>query len=346
MLVIGLLSVLTVVTGSGMNLEKDCHHPTFDYEKTGLPNTTFPFPFRTDLLTMDECNALAAIDERHGCGLLPTMQPNCNITEHDYNYKNHPLSRTILRILQCQQKKRSDMQDFTGNISRISPNRAVTIVLAEKSRSVDSDVIGPIRLQIVDLTVISNNHFTTGKVYEAGILPRLLRFEVCKGRRLVVYKQDFARMPEVRMICFGASVIDHLQRYTFMDLPHLRSLMLEKDITFELNAKEMLAERSSTGTYKPKFMSNREVMELRHLHCDCSMTWFRNFLKLRQLLAEREVGEVFIVGNYLSPYIHPMGSLHSQMMSVDCARELTYNNTRVGMDFSYNTYCDNIGCHF
>ncbi|XP_055354419.1 uncharacterized protein LOC129600052 [Paramacrobiotus metropolitanus] len=345
MLVIGLLSVLAVVSGFGTDLEKDCNNPTHDYESISkLPSTVISFPFQTDLLTKEECIAFATIGEEDACRLVLNIE-NCDITVQDYYYRYHAVSRTYLKV-DCYRQKRSDMRDLTRNISRISPNRAVTILLVEKSNTVHSEVAEPIRQQIIELSVESNTSVTTRKVYEAGILPKLLRFEVQYGSDLSVNKQDFSRMPEVRMICFMSSIIDTLERYTFMDLPHLKSLMLEKEISSELARKEWLAEVSSNRTYESKLISINDVQKVRRLHCDCSFAWFRNFLQLKpHLIAYREAGEVFIVGNYLSPYALSLRRVDPQMMSVDCARELTYNNTRVGKHFAYNTYCNNLICN-
>ncbi|XP_055354428.1 uncharacterized protein LOC129600062 [Paramacrobiotus metropolitanus] len=278
--ILGLLSVLQRVLGSATDLEKDCSNATHDLHTRNatMPKGTFSLPFRTDLMTKEECITFATIGEGRICSLVSDID-SCNFTTQDFYYKYHALSRTYLEV-ECEQADRSDIMQLTRNISRISPNRAVTIELVEKSDPsghVHFDVIEPIRWQIVGLTVISNTSMTTLKVYEAGTLPRLLRIEVEYGYNLVVKKKDVSRMPQIRMICFRLSNIKTLEQYTFMDLPHLESLMLEKEISRELDLKEWYAGRNRT--YDSRFITSGGVHKVWRLHCGCSFAWLRNFLK-------------------------------------------------------------------
>ncbi|XP_055354401.1 uncharacterized protein LOC129600038 [Paramacrobiotus metropolitanus] len=334
-------------TGSGTELEQDCSVLTQDDGGiTKVPTVPVFFPFLTDLLTKEECITFATLGEEKACSLEWKIEA-CNVAKDDYYYKYHAMSRTYLKF-ECQGANRSDMLELTRNISSISPNRAVTILLSEKggaSHPVHSDVIEPIRQQIVELAVLSNTSATTYKVFEAGILPRLLRFEVQYGNNLDVKKRDFSRMPEVRMICFKSSIIDTLERYTFMDLPALESLVLEKEISFALYRKEKYAQRNRGRPYEYGLISSEDIQKVRRLHCDCSFAWLRNFLKRRpHLVSHKGEGEVFVVGNFYSPFVFTQESASPEMLSVDCARELTYNNSNGDLHFAYNTSCYNLSC--
>ncbi|XP_055342633.1 uncharacterized protein LOC129591124 [Paramacrobiotus metropolitanus] len=140
------------------------------------------------------------------------------------------------------------------------------------------------------------------------------------------------------MITMTASTIAALEAYTFTDLPQLESLMLEYGLRQEL---KQLQDGDSSEEIMPAILTQADFVVVRRLHCDCSFAWFRNFLKRKpHLTSAKRRGAVATIGSYKTSVILNYADMPS-VLSVDCSRDLTFDNIQAGTQFSYNTSCNN-----
>ncbi|XP_055354759.1 uncharacterized protein LOC129600299 [Paramacrobiotus metropolitanus] len=150
-------------------------------------------------------------------------------------------------------------------------------------------------------------------------------------------KQHFAGMRQVRMIRLYACTIASLEAYTFTDLPSLDSLALENGLGFDL---QRLQKDYQAQDMLPVFLNQADFVIVRRLHCDCSLAWLRNFLKRKpHLTASKKQGQVAVIGIYITPSVGHYWDEWPHIFSVDCSRDLAYDNIRAGTQFSYNTSC-------
>ncbi|XP_055352929.1 uncharacterized protein LOC129598868 [Paramacrobiotus metropolitanus] len=326
-----------VATNVG-DLEVDCHKVTQPSASLDASVVPAPFAFRTDNLTKAECLAYLAFSKNSTILCNPVfMVQECD-EDHSLSY---PLfSRTYLRA-GCAWANRTNFAQVTKNIKITSPNRAVTLEVREFADMEDllhHDVMDPVRHQVIDLVIEKcATTITTAKLYDAGPLPNLVRLRMENCFNMVIKKRDFARIPAVRMITFYMFTIETLEEYTFTDLLHLDSLVLEDGIVYEL--RRIQEYPNPPRRQQMVTLTDADIEKVRRIHCDCSLAWFRNFLKRRPYLTDgKEEGEVSVVGNYRTPIVNTI-KLAPAVLSVDCARNLTYNSARVGSVFSYNTSC-------
>ncbi|XP_055348027.1 uncharacterized protein LOC129595136 [Paramacrobiotus metropolitanus] len=212
-----------------IKFETDCNAPTVS---TAEVQTAPPInSFRTDTLTADECRIYAEM--------------SCGDGKHDYCLMHYapdsglnPLRNTYFEMNCWEGGTRNAIAQYARNVSVTSPNRAIKLEVAERNDPEDPvhhDAIDPIRTQIIDLKVqrCATAHITA-KIFDAGDMPNLVTLQLSQGRDLVVTRRDFSRLPNVRMIIFGDTTFHELEPYTFTDIAHLESLMLEDMIAYTL----------------------------------------------------------------------------------------------------------------
>ncbi|XP_055352918.1 uncharacterized protein LOC129598860 [Paramacrobiotus metropolitanus] len=327
-----LLSAAFVDAEPSSKLEVECNQPT----ASTAPPEPSPAPenvsFRTDNVTREECLAYFALWTRATSLCSPVQaQVHCDSDPRGI----FAISKTYIQA-QCLRGDRTDAGRLTSNVHRISPGRAVTLLLEDhtvaQENPVHHDVIEPVRQQLVQLTVlrcVTPN--ITATIYAVGMLPRLVALKLDGCRHLVIEKEHFSRMRNVQMIHLSSSTIARLEVYTFTDLPRLDSLTFEDGLGAEF---KQLQDGDSSEEVLP-VISQAEIDAVRRVHCDCSFAWFRNFLQRKpHLTAVKEKGQVVTIGSYKTSYVDKY-----DVLSVDCARSLTYDNIRVGTQFSYNSTC-------
>ncbi|XP_055347408.1 uncharacterized protein LOC129594667 [Paramacrobiotus metropolitanus] len=322
------------------DLEIDCNPAPAT--TTAAPAEPTAFPFRTDLLTREECLAYAQLHtHRNMCS--PVLSPQqCEPSKYD-QYTITPPSRTYIDA-SCSWANRTALTEVMRSINIISPNRAAIVTFAEQNDTtcpIHSDVINPIRNQIIELYVLGcRTTRTTAKIYEAGIFPNLILYKLQSGLRLEIQKKHFTRMPQIRSIRLVYCTIAALEPYTFTDLPHLQSLELEGNVGYHLYRVHETPDRR---IWDPEIFSDEDFEMIRKLHCDCSYAWYRNFLREKPYLTFGKVkGEIGVIGNYATPFVD--ASFLSGALSVNCTQKLTYNNSNVGSEYSYNVPCFNLRC--
>ncbi|XP_055347446.1 uncharacterized protein LOC129594698 [Paramacrobiotus metropolitanus] len=323
------------------DLEIDCNTPPTATQISAVQLD--PNPFRTDLLTREECLGYVSLHESRSICSPVQSRKDCEPSSND-QYTITPISRTYIEVL-CSWENRTSFAEITQSVSTISQRRAVTIRLKERNDSTDpihSDVVNPIREQIIELSILEcRTTRTTAKVYDAGMLPNVIRFTMQSGLRLEIQKKDFSRMPKVRMISLSSCTVAVLEPYTFTDLPHLQSLSLEDGVGFHLRRLQMHPNRSE---WDPETFGEDDLAMVWKLHCDCSYAWYRNFLKkIPSLITGKNIGEIGSIGNYKTPYVGGVSSL-SGLLSVNCTHKLTPDNSDIGSKYSYNVPCYNIQC--
>ncbi|XP_055348008.1 uncharacterized protein LOC129595119 [Paramacrobiotus metropolitanus] len=205
-----------------IQFETECNAPSVSNAevKTAPPINSF----RTDTLTADECRTYAEMP--------------CGDGKHDYCLMHYapgsnkdPLTKTYVEMSCWDGGTRTAIAQYATNVSITSPNRAITLQLAERNDTEDPvhhDVIDPIRKQIIELQIRRcATVTTTAKIFGVGELANLVSFLLWNGRDLVVKRQNFSRLPNVRIITFALTTIQELEPYTFTDIAHLQSLTLE-----------------------------------------------------------------------------------------------------------------------
>ncbi|XP_055347422.1 uncharacterized protein LOC129594676 [Paramacrobiotus metropolitanus] len=328
------------------DLETDCN--TFPNIAQTTAVEPIAFPFRTDLLTREECLLYAELSQ-NGAICSPVFDvEECEKTSND-EFLLTPPSRSYIDV-RCSWENRTILSNITKNIHLISPTRAAIIMLKERSDSFDpvhAEVIGPIRKQLVELRVPEiRTTIISAKIYDIGMLPNLILLGIGSGLRLEIQKKHFSRMPQIRSITFSGCTIAALEPYTFTDLPHLQSLSLEDGVgynLYQIEKYDAAMRRVHSG-----MLSDEDLEMFRKLHCDCSYAWYRNFLKQKpDLISDKRKGEVAIVGNYMTPSVDMIFAFLAAVLRVDCAQNLTYTNverTMGGSQYSYNTSCYNLQC--
>ncbi|XP_055347440.1 uncharacterized protein LOC129594694 [Paramacrobiotus metropolitanus] len=325
-------------------LETDCN------SGANIPQTITPepveYPFRTDLLTRDECMAYANLSQ-NGEICSPVIGVRECEGPSDDEYLLKVLSRTYINV-RCSWGNRTLLTTVTTNIHLISPTRAAIIDLKERNDSADPvhpEVINPIRNQLIELCV--SDVRTTGvsaKIYDLGVMPYLLLLQIQSGSRLEIQKKHFSRMSQIRSITFSHCTIEMLEPYTFADLPLLHSLSLEDGAGYVLFRQHAY----STKRQFPNLLSEDDLDMIQKLHCDCSYAWYRNFLKQKpHLISGKRKGEIAIVGNYMTPFVDVGVLTTAAVLKVDCAQNLTYSNVGRnlgGSQYSYNSSCYNLQC--
>ncbi|XP_055354399.1 uncharacterized protein LOC129600036 isoform X3 [Paramacrobiotus metropolitanus] len=301
-----------------------------------------PFPFRTDFLTEEECLVYGNHLQRNNPFWATRRCHDSSFNPRFFTYIPVKLSGS------------SDAVAATQKIRATSPTRAVTVTIdigligADHSaeEALHTDVFEPIRQQVVQLfRKACNTPDAIHKIYNVGLLPSLIRLELKFCYNMTIKKRDFAHMPQLRIFEAIDSSIAEIEAHTFTDLVNLRSLMLERDISYHLSAYT-----DKTGPMSFYTIHNdADVERVRRLHCDCSYAWLRNFLKRKPyLLKGRSEGEVAIIGNFLTSGFGVAGEFR-HYLNVDCSRPLTFANlpkVPVGTDapFAYNTQCFDLSC--
>ncbi|XP_055348014.1 uncharacterized protein LOC129595127 [Paramacrobiotus metropolitanus] len=321
-----------------IQFETDCNAPdasTAEIIKTAPPINSF----RTDTLAADECRTYAKM--------------LCGDGKHDYCIMSYPpgsdmspLTKTYFEMSCWEGGTRTAIAVYARNVSLTSPNRAITLELAERNDTEDPvhhDAVDPIRQQIIQMQIRHCATATiTAKIFGAGEVPNLVSLRVWQGRDLVVKRRDFSRMPNVRMIIFGLTTIQELEPYTFTDIAHLESLTLEMKIGYILY---IMSKPEHDQFWEPGSLQGKDLDKVKKIHCDCSFAWFRNFLKRKpHLIQEKREGEVAVIGNYLSESTNT--GIWKGSLSVDCSMAFNYNNTYYtkNRSYSYNTSCYNLVC--
>ncbi|XP_055340756.1 uncharacterized protein LOC129589880 [Paramacrobiotus metropolitanus] len=300
-----------------------------------IPPVAAAYPFRADLITVKECTLYVEyLVEGFICADMQVLGYLCN--GNDKNPRKALKLNTYLDV-SCMYRSHALVANTTKHVGQISPHRAVLLSLFELEAEQDpvtADVVEPIRDQTVHLAVKDcRSTNTTAKVHALGVLPNLYSFALGYCFNLTIQKKHFGRMPQLRMVAFCLTTISSLEPGTFTDLIHLRSLTLERYFI-----------RALWNKYDPqpaysRFTTDDYLHYLYDVHCDCSYAWLRSFLKQKPYLTEeKDPGEMFIIGNYLSPAIARKGN-KTDVFSVDCSRNVTLNNIWAGSEFSYNTTC-------
>ncbi|XP_055347349.1 uncharacterized protein LOC129594623 isoform X2 [Paramacrobiotus metropolitanus] len=136
------------------DLETDCNIPP-NMSQTNVVDP-IAFPFRSDLLTREECLLYANLSHNGAiCSPVFSVQ-ECEKSSNDEHLLTPP-SRTYIDI-RCSWENRTLLSDTTKNIHLISPTRAIIIKLKERNDSVDPvhpEVISPIRNQLIEFRVRS-----------------------------------------------------------------------------------------------------------------------------------------------------------------------------------------------
>ncbi|XP_055344330.1 uncharacterized protein LOC129592344 [Paramacrobiotus metropolitanus] len=299
------------------------------------------FPFRTDTLTLDECQAYGAIPTSYLCNPAFSAR-GCNRTDDDDSLLQ-PMSRTFIE-LSCSWHNRTFLAAMTNHLKTVSPNRAVIIELDEKNDTTDpvhSDVIEPVRQQLIALTIHHCvTHTVTSKINAVGSFPYLVRLVMKSCWGLIIKKKDLENMQQLRMVQFIAATIAEMEPYTFTNLKNLQSLRLEEELRYLLKQRADNNSKSIRGN----LIADSDVNRIARLHCNCSLAWFRNFLQAKpHLIAEKREGEVYVVGNFISDRVFAVGMFRS-VLNVDCAKNVSIHNINAGPKFSYNTGCFDIQC--
>ncbi|XP_055348763.1 uncharacterized protein LOC129595707 [Paramacrobiotus metropolitanus] len=335
--------LISSMYGGLADVHTDCSKQNSTTSNDAVTPTTqsTPYPFRADLLTVEECNLYQQFQEENStCSMIFSFDTCVVDNEHP---RKEQMGATYVQIL-CIYQPRALIANTTKHVREISPLRAVLLNLYEwkdEEDPVTFDVVEPVQNQIIDLCILDCRYpNTTAKVYELGTFPYLYSFALNGCANMTIQKKHFSRMPQLRMIAFYMSTIETLEPGTFTDLPLLRSLILERFFGMVLateNDPSQAAMYSHIGT-------EDYLDRLYTLHCDCSFAWLRNFLKRKPYLIEAKVpGEVFIVGNYLSEGVERTGN-GTDVFSVDCSRKITLENVWTGSEFSYNTTDCDVAC--
>ncbi|XP_055351037.1 uncharacterized protein LOC129597490 isoform X2 [Paramacrobiotus metropolitanus] len=292
-------------------------------------------PFRADLLTFEECNLYLKYQQEQSICMVVFGYDPCNV--HD----DSPIKVMLNTYLDvsCIYMPHALVANTTRHVRQISPYRAVLLNLFEGQIDQDPvtvDVVEPIRNQTAHLAVYDcQSPNATAKVYALGILPNVYSFALKYCPNVTIQKKHFDGMPQLRLITFELITISALEPGTFTDLIHLRSLTLERDFIGALL-------NQNSPKPKPAYsrFSNGDYLHYLHdLHCACSFAWLRSFLKQKPyLVEEKDLGEVFIIGNYLSPSVKRKGN-ETDVFSVDCSRKVTLDNIWTGSEFSYKACC-------
>ncbi|XP_055354398.1 uncharacterized protein LOC129600036 isoform X2 [Paramacrobiotus metropolitanus] len=229
-----------------------------------------PFPFRTDFLTEEECLVYGNHLQRNNPFWATRRCHDSSFNPRFFTYIPVKLSGS------------SDAVAATQKIRATSPTRAVTVTIdigligADHSaeEALHTDVFEPIRQQVVQLfRKACNTPDAIHKIYNVGLLPSLIRLELKFCYNMTIKKRDFAHMPQLRIFEAIDSSIAEIEAHTFTDLVNLRSLMLERDISYHLSAYT-----DKTGPMSFYTIHNdADVERVRRLHCDCSYAWLRNF---------------------------------------------------------------------
>ncbi|XP_055348719.1 uncharacterized protein LOC129595665 [Paramacrobiotus metropolitanus] len=335
----GIIILCFVCNTYGVQAESDSgcseKNSTASNDEISPPAT---YPFRTDLLTVEECNLyIKHIDKKSVCMIMAVWIHNlCDV--NDENPRQYEMGVTYVDI-SCVYKPHAFLAKTTKLVRQISPQRAVLLNLYEWKAEEDPvtvDIVDPVRDQTIHLGVFDcQTPNTTAKVHELGLLPNVYSFTLNGCTNMTIQKKHFSRMPQLRMIAFYITSISALEPGTFTDLIHLRSLTLERDFTIALETK---GHPESAYSY---FATDDKLNYLYNLHCDCSFAWLRNFLEQKPfIIGEKEPGEVFIIGNYLSAGVERNRNT-TDVFSVDCSRNITLENILIGSEFSYNvTQCN------
>ncbi|XP_055348978.1 uncharacterized protein LOC129595872 [Paramacrobiotus metropolitanus] len=355
------------------DLETECSEPARSRSEAPLPVTSF----RTDGLTRAEfCLRFAKETSCNQVMFGSTYEfSNCNnATDNEIRAHawGHFIDKTYIDF-NCPSKGREHMKAITTAISGISQKRALTLALYDstdnRATALHYEVVEPVRSQVIQLSALyCKTPNTTAKVYAMGIMPNLLCFQLgwyCHG--LVIRKIDFSRMPHVRAIQFIISTtIAEMEPYTFTDLSNLQILTLEDQIAGDLYSRGENDHGMAKG-----FLPDHVFEHIRRLHCDCSFSWLRNFLKKKPyLIMAMKKSQLMKVGSFELPEddIRAPGSsanvtslsrreldnFHitmdiiqnkwSPVLSVNCAQAFNWKNTQAGSQFSYNTSCYNLNC--
>ncbi|XP_055348768.1 uncharacterized protein LOC129595711 [Paramacrobiotus metropolitanus] len=323
---------------TAFDLEMDCNSYNTSQPVNVTPLTD-AVPFRRDRLRLEECIVYANKGSSI-CMIVPGIEAWMMIGTDPH--ENNPTRRNYLAA-ECRFQKRPVVAETTRTIRLNNPTVAVTLSLTDgtgNNNSLTFDVIDPVRNQTIDLGVESC--VTTDvnrRIYDVGVLPNLFVLTVSWCRNLTVMKEDFSRMPRIRMILFTMSTITSLEAGTFMDLPDLHSLILERNLF--MMVPEMLT-NITNHRQEQKLSSIGDTRDfVRRLHCDCSLGWLRNLQKKKPyLIGNRDEGEVITVGDYKSPEVWKS----RDALSVDCSREVDADNIFNGKGFSYNTTCYTLVC--
>ncbi|XP_055330771.1 uncharacterized protein LOC129583087 [Paramacrobiotus metropolitanus] len=326
---------------TGLDLESDCNPAP----EVTPPATAVPSPsLRTDLLTQEECLVyLQMHEDTKRCSPIRWLA-DCQASASSFLIA---ATRTYINV-GCSGEDRATLANLTRFISTVSPQRAAIISLQERNDTTDtvhSDVIDPLRQQLVEITVAPcTTPLTTAKIYNLGVLPALVTLILEDGHQMIVGKRDFSRMPGIRMIVLKLCSMASLELYTFTDLPQLQSITLDSHVVNYLyNIRNIQLGSKRRIEPMPEKFSAEDVQWWRTLHCDCALAWFRNFLKQKPfLMAARRAGAVATIGTYRTPSLD-FGRF-PDVLSVDCAKELVYDNIHAGSQFSYNTSCHNLHC--
>ncbi|XP_055348723.1 uncharacterized protein LOC129595669 [Paramacrobiotus metropolitanus] len=340
--------------GRTADLEADCS--VRNQSVTSIPFSLQTVPsFRNDTLTMDECIAYHARQaDALMCAIVWELEMCALIGDVRRQYT--PMLNTYIQP-GCKFQERMAVETTTRAISLISPDRAVALALWDwngPDDPVTSEVVEPVRQQIIALDVhqcytYNGTSNVTSKIHSLGLLPNLHSLEIVLCFNMTVKRDHFSRMPRVRMITFTMSTMVALEAGTFTDLPFLWSLVLEKDFVSQLQhpfpkPKEGASDNDVAFYRWKKSEEDCERDYLQRLHCDCSFAWLRNlFRKKPYLIFEKNAGEVFAIGNYLSPVVSRQKD-SADVLSVDCSQNLTVDNYFMGHEFSYNTVCSNRAC--
>ncbi|XP_055340743.1 uncharacterized protein LOC129589869 [Paramacrobiotus metropolitanus] len=298
------------------------------------------YPFRTDLLTVEECSLyLKYLLQRSICTDVMDFSNWCNVNAE--NPRKAGMLHTYWEVT-CFYRSHALVANTTKHVRKISPQRAVLLHLFEWEAEQDPvtiDIVEPIRNQTIHLAV--NNcraPNATAKVHALGLLPNVYSFALGYCPNVTIQKKHFGGMPQLRMIAFYESTISALEPGTFTDLIHLRSLTLESYII-----RTLLNQYIPEPAYR-RFTTDDYLHYLYDVHCDCSYAWLRSFLKQRPYLIEKKnLGEVFIIGNYLSPAVERSGN-KTDVFSIDCSKNVTLDNIWTGSEFSYKAACSNENC--
>ncbi|XP_055347980.1 uncharacterized protein LOC129595090 [Paramacrobiotus metropolitanus] len=317
-------------------LETECGNPSAAIlQISGPPLTSDLYPFRTDVLSKEECNSYAKI----ACG-----DGKYDYCRTDLDWETSKIFKSYYTIGCGAGGDRPSITTYTKNVSQISPNRAVVVELQERNDAmdpIDSDTFEAIRNQVIDLRIRKSvTPQITFKIRNIGNLPNLVNLDIAQGLGLVVKKDDFSNMPTVRMISFSGSTIADLDPYTFTDLPDLLNLALERHVVIGLAALE----GQQLSTIQVPKLTKTDLEHIKKLHCDCSSSWLRNHLKRKPYLTDaKKKGEVATVGNYFLPAEN--WSAWPDNLRVDCSKEIGSKNVAVyDTEFSYQTSCYDLIC--
>ncbi|XP_055335043.1 uncharacterized protein LOC129586070 [Paramacrobiotus metropolitanus] len=197
-------------------LEAECSPPTASALSPDSLLSSDNFTFRTDLLTQEECHAYVALKNSTTSLYYPKKKIHSQYIDINIYCPDDgrpgpiPDAPTFIRAW-CSYYNRSDTARLTRHIRRISPGRAVLLLFNEGADADDSlhpDVIGPVRDQLLELSITPCvTPHVTAKIHAVGPLPHLVTLELELGRNLVIKKQHFTGMPQVRQItCYNCTI--------------------------------------------------------------------------------------------------------------------------------------------